>query len=182
MDRNSSIFSIEDIQHGIRISEPIHLRKVLLTCTLFFYLVNASPSCSWTPEEQVESWPGIAHFPQGTRLPSYGARKCLKLICLPMTRKEIRNNAKPSFWKFGSIPAFTEKGKVGVKGWLEIDLLNMADELSFSCGLSLNSNLCVASPCLLKYFLYGENKPPWKWIYFINRKNQIIMEPLNQCY
>lgn len=59
----------------------------------------------------------------------------------------------------------------------------MADELSFHFGLSLNSNLCIPAPCLLKGLLYMTEQALLEiGALYSQKKNQVVMELLNQCY
>ena len=75
------------------------------------------------------------------------------------------------------------KGRWEWGGWVEIDLSNMADELSFQFGLSLNSKSMRSTSLLVNAFaLRWKASPLGNGCIVLLEKNQVVREALNQCY
>lgn len=102
-------------------------------------------------------------------------------MCLDKNLGQIMQN--PLFKNVLLFLPSPRKGRWECGGWGEVDISNMADELSFQFGLSLNSK-STCSTCLLvnAFVLRWKASPPGNGCTILLEKNQVVMQALNQCY
>lgn len=166
MENREGSFCRQEVQHGVRISDPITLEKSSSNLHTL-YLIDKMPHfqffniwgeiISLAHSKRLDN-PPVLHYPQDkairqsvtyplkTILTSDTARKLLKLICLSVSRQKLGTDNPKSSYKFTSISAFTKNGKMGARDWAGTDLCNIVYELSFQFGLSLNSkSMCSVS-------------------------------------